>query len=178
MIVELGAGENPREESTHTVDIRTDLTHIDYGGVDIGTDTLPFDDEEANMVLIYHTLEHIPPQNITHVFEEVNRILEPCGEFFVEIPHSGTWGARTDLSHFGSGGTTPSVSGYFDGTLEGYWDYLPWDVEARGIVETPTFLRPKLRLRGAFTSGYITSQLVDIPFVTAKVQMRCIKDGK
>lgn len=42
-VADLGAGEDPHPDSTVTVDIRNDLDHVDYPGVDLSSDKIPLE---------------------------------------------------------------------------------------------------------------------------------------
>lgn len=168
-ILEIGSGLNPDDRATVTLDIRTDLDHIDVGGIDIGTDQLPFDTGSFSRVIADNVLEHIPPGNIGHVFEEVDRVLRSNGVFEVIIPHAGTWEARTDPTHYGTGGWTPDVEKYFTGELQEYWPEIDWDVSTTAKLEAPTFLRTSLRLSVCTEHGGISTELVKLPFVSGTV---------
>lgn len=168
-VLEIGAGESPDPRSTVTLDIRDDLDHIDIPGVDIGSDRWPIKDSSVTMVLAHQVLEHVPPEKIGHVFRETYRVLQPGGTFHAQLPHAGTWGADTDMTHQGTGGTTPSVSEYFSGQLEDYWPDIKWTANAWAIVEGPIFIRPSMRIRYRTTNGRRSYELVKIPFVTANV---------
>lgn len=169
-ILEIGSGLNPDDRATVTVDIRTDLEYIDVGGVDIGTDQLPFDDRSFSRVIADNVLEHIPPGQIGHVFEEVDRVLQPKGVFEVIIPHAGTWAARTDPTHYGTGGWTPDIEKYFTGELQEYWPGINWDVSTAAKLEVPTFLRTSLRLSVRINHGGLSTELAKLPFVTGTVE--------
>lgn len=174
-ILEIGAGENPTQEATETLDIRNDLDHIDHPGIDIGTDRLPFDDNSVDKIIANHVLEHIRPEDIGQVFREVNRVLRPGGEFTGVMPHAGTWLAATDFTHQGTGGTTPSMRGYFDGSLEPYWPELDWDVDAWAELTWPLWVREDWRRVSTVRSGDRSMQFVKIPGVTGTVHFVATK---
>lgn len=178
-VLEIGAGENPSPDSTMTLDIREDLDHIDYPGVDIGVDRWPVDDESVRFVRAHHVLEHVPPEQIGHVWRELDRILVPGGEAVIDLPHAGTWSAATDMTHQGTGGTTPGVANYFaDGSLEQYWPNLNWTVDAYARVEFPTFVRGSLRVRFVPSRPGLSFELVKIPFVDADVRIEIKKENE
>jgi len=170
-VLELGAGNNPHSSATTTVDIRDDLPHIDYGGIDIANDSLPFEDESFDTVLLFQVIEHIPPNRINHLISEIDRVLRPNGIIHIETPHSGTIDANTDLTHYGSGGTTPDIKHYFDsdGEMPCYWPKINWDVSAWANVEVRTILRPSHRISVKVTNAALSQAFVKIPFVTACV---------
>lgn len=169
-VLDIGAGEHPHQDATATLDIREDID-VDYPGVDIAHDEWPIDTRSVERAICSHVLEHVPPTSFGHVFKELDRILVDGGKACITVPHSGTWAAATDLTHQGTGGTTPEVDRYFaDGrkdALEQYWPNLDWEVKAYTHVEFPTFLRSSLRLRCRVENGYRSIQLLKIPFMTA-----------
>ena len=120
-ILEIGAGETPHPKMTDTLDIREDLAEIDFPGVDIGSDVWPLEDESVDRILAIDVIEHVPGNQLGHVWEEADRVLRPGGELQARLPHAGTWEAYTDLTHAGTGGTTPSVCAKFEPGPHGYW---------------------------------------------------------
>jgi predicted SAM-dependent methyltransferase len=104
-ILEVGAGENPEISAREgdTLDIREDLPHIDFPGVDIAVDEWPIESETYDRVIVKHVLEHLPPSRMTHVFTELDRVLNLGGTAEIELPHAGTYGAATDLTHRNGG---------------------------------------------------------------------------
>ncbi|WP_430504719.1 methyltransferase domain-containing protein [Haloparvum sp. PAK95] len=168
-ILEVGAGQNPTEEATITLDIREDLDHIDHGGVDIGDDEWPIEESSISEVIANHVFEHIPPENIGHVFSEIDRVLISGGQFRMRTPHAGTWASATDPTHQGTGGTTPDITKYFTGELEEYWPHLDWNVEAWTQIEFPLFLRSRFRVTKKVYNGVWAHQILKIPFVTGEV---------
>ena len=53
--------------------------------LDLGEDRLPFNDNSADLVFSYHTLEHVP--NYLFALSEIYRILRPGGLFLVGLPY-------------------------------------------------------------------------------------------
>lgn len=175
-VLEIGAGERPHPDATATLDIREDLDHIDYPGVDIGTDRWPLADESVGSIRAHHVLEHVPPHQIGHIWREIDRVLVPGGEAFIELPHAGTWAAATDITHEGTGGTTPEVAEYFgDGDLEDYWPELNWSVNAYAEVTLPSFVRESLRIQFVPSRPRLSYELVKVPFVDAVVRVEIRK---
>lgn len=97
-VLELGAGESPYPDADVTVDIREDLDYIDYGGVDIGNDPLPVDNESFDVIVMFQVLEHVAPDSVGRLFRECDRVLRPGGLLHVKTPHAGTISAHTDLT--------------------------------------------------------------------------------
>jgi SAM-dependent methyltransferase len=175
VILEIGAGTNPDPEATHTLDKRTDIP-VDFPGIDIANDPLPFDDECVDQVVGYHILEHIPREKIGHVFREIDRILKLEGTGHIELPHTGTWSAGTDPTHQGPGGTTPDVANYLDGNDSSYWPEINWSVDSYAVLHFPTFLRPALR--PDVVSKNHSREWVKLPFVDGTVIIKFQKREK
>lgn len=169
-VLEVGAGQSPDTRATETLDIRDDLEHVDFGGVDIGEDRWPVEADSVNMVIANHVVEHVPPERLGHVFKEVDRVVKSGGRFLVVTPHSGTWEAATDPTHQGTGGWTPDIVQYFTDELEPYFPELDWEVEAQANLSFPLFLRESLRLNVSVSRGGISNELVKIPFVSGEVE--------
>lgn len=178
-VLELGAGESPHASATTTLDIREDLDHIDVAGVDVGRDEWPVESEAFDRVIAFDLVEHVPGERLGHVFDEVDRVLRPGGEFVARMPHAGTWEAWTDLTHAGTGGTTPSVVEEFaEEGVHGYWSGLGWEVEARAELSFPSILRRSRRARVETTNGNVSAELVKIPFVTGLVFVEARKPSR
>lgn len=171
-ILEIGAGQSPDPRATETLDIRQDLEHIDYGGVDIGVDEWPVEPDSVDQVIANHVIEHVPPDQIGHVFSEVDCVVRSGGEFIVRVPHAGSWEAATDPTHQGTGGLTPDIVQYFSGELEEYFPELAWDVTAEADLSFPLFLRERLRVSILVERGDISHELMKIPFVSGEVHFR------
>jgi len=178
-VLELGAGENPAPAATETLDIREDLDHIDYKGVDIVNDSWPVEDGSIDRIIANHIFEHINPKELSHAFEEANRVLKSGGVLNITVPHAGTWEAHTDPTHMGTGGWTPDIEEYFaGGNLEGYYNQIPWDVSAKARLEFPLFIRPSLRLAVQFNRGDISNELAKLPFVCGIVEFEAVKTDR
>ena len=173
-VLEIGAGQSPDPRATETLDIRDDLDHIDYGGVDVGKDRLPLEADSVDLLVANHVIEHVPSEAISHLFSEIDRVVRPSGRLHVIIPHAGTWQAATDPTHQGTGGWTPDVVKYFTGELEEYFPELEWDVEAQANLSFPLFLRENRRLRFSVSRGDISNELVKLPFVSGEVEFNAI----
>lgn len=112
-----------------TLDIRTDRQEVDHLGIGIGTDPLPMDDGSCDVVLLFQVLEHVGPDRIVNVYRECNWVLRSGGLIHIEFHHAGTLSANTDLTHWGTGGTNPSVKRHFTGESQRYWPQLDRVVE-------------------------------------------------
>jgi SAM-dependent methyltransferase len=174
-VLELGAGESPYPGADVTVDIRDDLDGIDHSGVDIGNDLLPADDESFDVIVMFQVLEHVAPDRVGHLFRECDRVLRPGGLMHVKLPHAGTISAHTDLTHRGSGGTTPAVRRYFEGGSQQYWSDLEWDVEAWAELSAPTVLAGSRRVSWTVHNAAVCHALTKLPFVTGAVTIQATK---
>lgn len=173
-VLEVGAGLSPDTRATETLDIREDLNHIDYPGIDIANDSWPIASNSFDRVIAKHVIEHIPPSSLEHVFFEADRVLRDEGVFEVVTPHAGSWKAATDPTHFGPGGWTPDVDAYFSGGLEDYFPQLDWAVRSCARLEFPVFVPKPLRIRVKISNGALSHELVKVPFVTGDVEMEAV----
>jgi len=66
--------------------INVDFKRLD--GVDVQADIrqLPFKDNSIESIETYHTIEHIPRQEITSTLEDWFRVLKPDGKLIIEFP--------------------------------------------------------------------------------------------
>ena len=175
--LDVGAGDDPHPKATHTLDIREDLPHLDFPGVDISRDTWPPDDNSVRRIVGQDILEHIPRERIGHVIREIDRVLAPGGVARLRAPHAGTAGAMRDPTHQGPGGFTPEVAGYFGGHDDDYFDrrhaeYWPdvsLDVDAWADLEFPTLIRDSLRVNVRTRKNELSTELVKVPFVAGDV---------
>lgn len=159
------------------MDIRQDIS-VDYPGVDIGSDSWPVESRHYDRILAIHVLEHIPPEQLTHVFTEAHRVLKVGGVFEIELPHAGTWGANNDLTHQGTGGTTPDVERYFNGGKNQYWDSLNFEAASFAEVTFPTAISRSRRLTLRVSSGHKSHELVKIPLFDATVKLMLTKGDR
>jgi len=76
--------------------------------------SLPYDDDLFDTVLIYDVLEHV--ENPNAILEEVNRILKPNGTFYMFVPCEGDWLSFWNLlKKFGLGiGLTKKYAGHIN----------------------------------------------------------------
>lgn len=67
--------------------INVDFKRLD--GVDVQADVrqLPFRDNSIEVIETYHTIEHIPRQQITSTLEDWFRVLKPDGKLIIEFPN-------------------------------------------------------------------------------------------
>jgi SAM-dependent methyltransferase len=171
LIVDLGAGESPHRDADVTVDIREDID-VDYGGIDIGRDSLPFGDASVGIVICRHVFEHVPPQRLGHALTEIDRVLEPGGKLIVEAPHAATASARADPTH--QAAWTLVTADYFAGRTYDYYG-LDWAIEATAHLEAPTLIRPSWRLKWTMTHPALTSGVASLPFVDGFVRFIATK---
>src|SRR5947207_11311388 len=82
-ILELGCGQVKRCPNSVTVDRSSDtVADIIH---DLDTFPYPFDDNEFDIVIAEHVVEHLI--DLVSVVEELHRILKPGGRLYVEVPH-------------------------------------------------------------------------------------------
>jgi len=71
---------------------------VEFRPVDLRSDSLPFGDDEFDLVVASHVLEHIP--NPIAIFGEILRVCRPGGLVYVEAPSDRSalfsWGGRQD----------------------------------------------------------------------------------
>jgi len=81
MKLQLGCGDQIFENY-----INVDYKRID--GVDVQADIrwLPFKDNSIEVIETYHTIEHIPRQEITSTLEDWFRVLKRGGKLVIELP--------------------------------------------------------------------------------------------
>jgi hypothetical protein len=60
-------------------------------------DKLPFEDNYADEIIIYHTLEHI--YNFTYLVHELHRVSKPGSIIKVKVPFYSSWGQYNDPTH-------------------------------------------------------------------------------
>lgn len=101
-VVDIGAGTNPDFRANETAD------KLPHPGLDYQFDvraTWPFDDDSVQGLISNHCLEHLPHDDISHVFREAARVLVDDGWFEVSVPvgcdadadpsHESRWAWRT-----------------------------------------------------------------------------------
>lgn len=172
-VVYIGAGPPPHPEEIVTVDVRTDI-EVDHPGINIGTDIWPFDDGSVERIIGEHVLEHIPPNQLDHVFQEMDRVLAPGGSVLLEMPHSGSLSHATNPTHYGNG-TTSAVVKKFRGNDR--WSHYDWEVSAEAVISWPTFLGPSRRVSVTSRRADIGLVLCRLPFADGVVNIE-IKKSK
>lgn len=99
-ILDIGCGTNPyMSESEDDEIVHLDVT--DLSGVDVVWDLnnfpYPFKDNEFDMVIAYHVLEHL--DNVVKVMGELWRILKPKGIVKIRVPYYTHLNAVIDITH-------------------------------------------------------------------------------
>ncbi|WP_373189973.1 methyltransferase domain-containing protein [Halolamina sp.] len=94
-VIDLGSGSDPDSRATHTADIRA------VDGVDVKFSLLqdgwPFPDDGVHGLILNHVVEHFTREELTHVFREAGRVLEPGGWLSFAVPLGANY--RTDRDH-------------------------------------------------------------------------------
>lgn len=121
MIVDLGCGEE-KVQGAIGVD------NVQLNGVDLVHDLLdfpyPFEDASVKEVYLRHVVEHFRFAEITAIFNETFRILEPGGTMYVRVPHVFSTAAWIDPTH--QHGFTFETGRFFDrAARKGYYKDLP-----------------------------------------------------
>lgn len=68
-------------------------TAIDYGVssktnfIEANLTNIPVEDEQYDIIISFHTLEHIYECDVDNVIKEMNRILKPQGHILISIPY-------------------------------------------------------------------------------------------
>ena len=94
-VIDLGSGSSPDRRSTHAADIRA------ADGVDVQFSLLqehwPIPDARVHGLILNHVVEHFTREELTHVFGEAGRVLEPGGWLSLAVPLGVNF--RTDNDH-------------------------------------------------------------------------------
>lgn len=89
-VVDVGAGEEPDERATETLDIQPPADHV----ADLESEW-PFESHTVDTVIATHVLEHL--SNPVHFFQEAARVIRPGGTLEVTVPLGED--AKTDHDH-------------------------------------------------------------------------------
>lgn len=91
--LEIGPGDYPLGPEWETIDCRDDVRGeegktwiIDHPATQWGSEPLPFNVEDFDLVYASHVLEHVPWFQTVDALKEVYRILKPGGVFEVWVP--------------------------------------------------------------------------------------------
>ena len=94
-MLELGCGKIKHVPHSVTLDINpTSVADVIH---DLNVFPYPFDDNEFDVVIAEHVLEHL--DNLIAVVEELHRVLKPGGTLYVEVPHFSCSDFFTDPTH-------------------------------------------------------------------------------
>jgi len=161
LVVDLGAGDNPHPDADVGVDIREDA-QIQYTGVDLGVDEWPFDDNSVNRIYSADFLEHVPRDNLDHLWKELSRVLEPGGLASFTTPLAGGFRAQSSPTHRGPGGFNPKMERAFN---DAEWSHFP--LTASAWAEMMAFRIVTFRV----DSGPYAAQLIKIPGMEGHVHL-------
>lgn len=101
-------------------------------GVDIVHDIRvipwPIEDEVCDVVICNHVLEHINPECVMDIMNEIWRITKVNGKLFVGLPYAGSDRFWQDPTHIHS--WTETTATYFDAEQPMYKIYkpMPWKI--------------------------------------------------
>ena len=106
--LDLGCGQN-KYKNAIGIDInkksKADIIHNIEKGI-------PFANNHFDKVYANHILEHINPQKLIFVLEEIWRVTKASGKIIITVPHFSGLGAYTNPSHLRFGFTSQTFS-YF-----------------------------------------------------------------
>jgi len=99
-ILDVGCGKNKHKSNT---DVVIGLDKFQLLGVDVVHDIevipFPFPDNEFDIVICRHLLEHIKPDKFFPFMDEIYRILKPNGIMKVWVPHASSMVAYGNPDH-------------------------------------------------------------------------------
>lgn len=131
-------------------------------------------DESVNRVVCRHVLEHIPREDLTHVWQELYRVLAPDGTAQIVVPHAGTYSAIHHPDHRDGGGFTTELAELLDNDDIPHWP-SDWEVTGTAELEWPSILRPSLRPSFSLSDPRMAFNICKIPFVDGHVIVRIQK---
>lgn len=122
MMLNVGAGMDDVGDVALDI-VRTPRTDV------LGTAVeLPFADETFERVLLDQVAEHIAPEELPMLFEELYRVLEPDGIVDIRVPHAATRLYDQDPTHRSSW-TYGTIEYFTDGNFSWYYDDRAFDFE-------------------------------------------------
>ncbi len=77
------------------------------------TKDLPFDDGYFDQVVLIETIEHIPPESLSHALTEVARILKSGGRVVISVPHVNRKLDEKHYQHFDSNSLKRAIEPHF-----------------------------------------------------------------
>lgn len=165
--LDIGAGETPHPDATHTLDVRTDLVELDFPGVDIGTDEWPLADGSVEQAVCEHVLEDVPRAELDHVFDELHRVLAPGAQARLVVPHLGAYSEARNPKHVR--GFTLELADHLGSAKGTYWTAFDWEAEGWVQYRWPVCLRPSLRVTRQLSDSRLAFELLKVPFSDAEV---------
>lgn len=118
----LGCGEDAEG------DVRFDLSRRWKPDVQGTATELPFADKTFTHVIADQVLEHLNPDEVVSVMNEVYRVLQADGTFEVYVPHASSRLSYQDPTHR-STWTFRSIEYFTDGNFAWYFDDQPFEFE-------------------------------------------------
>ncbi len=113
-ILDIGCG-NGKFKAEDPLDVVIGLDSVKLNGVDVVHDLektpLPLKNNEFDMVIAYHVLEHI--RNFVPLMKEIWRITKENGVVKIKTPFYSSWGQFNDPTHVRF--FTPFTFSYFEG---------------------------------------------------------------
>ncbi|MDR9436782.1 MAG: class I SAM-dependent methyltransferase [Thiohalophilus sp.] len=73
------------DEVAHHANLQlTDLPNVTFGLA--GAESIPLDDASVDVVLMFKSLHHVPPELMEPAMHEIHRVLKPGGQLYVSEP--------------------------------------------------------------------------------------------
>ncbi len=77
------------------------------------TKDLPFDDGYFDQAVLIETIEHIPPESLSHVLTEIARVLKAGGRVVITVPHVNRKLDEKHYQHFDSESLMRAIEPHF-----------------------------------------------------------------
>lgn len=172
-VIDLGSGSDPDYRHTHAVDVRA------ADGVDMTfnllQDTWPLSDDAAYAVIMNHVVEHFNREELTHVFREAGRVVEPGGYLELTVPLGMNF--RTDEDHEPPVWTWQTPETLSRDHRRGWDPDVPFRLVDREVrmwaVQPLGFLTPAFRaVQYAFGDGEWSTEVANAPMMAGELTAR------
>lgn len=169
-VIDLGSGSDPDRRSTHAADIRAvDGVHVTFS---LLQDGWPFPDDGAHGLILNHVVEHFTHEELTHVFQEAGRVLEPGGWLELSVPLGANF--RTDTDHEPPVWTWDTPETMSQNHRRGWDPDVPFRLTDRDVrmwaVQPFGFLTPLFRAgQRVFGDGLWSSEVAHAPLMAGEL---------
>ena len=107
--LDIGCGDN-KQKGFYGMDVRnTKNVDVQWSAEDF---PYPFPNDSCDVVLMSHLIEHLNPQLIWQLMDELWRIIKVTGQLWLAMPYAGSVGEKQDPSHIRSWNEVTAT--YFD----------------------------------------------------------------